>query len=393
MSIPARTTTDLTHPRHLIVMALLFFLIYAGIGINFTFLNVYYIGQGLTGTQVGLVGMAAALVAMLSAALWGYLADRTGHAGRVMALGAVGTALVAFIYPRVSGFSAYLVLACFFSFFNTAFIILVDSTTLTLLGERQEEYGRIRLGGSFGYIIAVSIAGFAYERFGLQLMFPAYIGVNILLVAACLFVPRLPVRGGGRPARQIGQMISRPAWLVFALCVFLIWTAASGSISFLGVTMKTMGGSDGLIGMAATSAAVAELPFMFFSGVMMRRMGMQRMLWFSMIFFTLRMGLYSTMLAPAWAIGINLINGPSYVFFWNSSVNYASRLAPESLKATAQGLFQTTTSLASVVSALISGWMFDHLGYGGMFRVLALLCLGAFIIFGVSRSYRETTTA
>ena len=183
-------------------------------------------------------------------------------------------------------------------------------------------------------------------------MFPGYAVVTVLLLLACLRVPRLPVRMGERPTGQIGKMIFRPSWLIFALCSFLIWTAASGSITFLGVTIKSMGGGDSLIGLAATIAAVAEIPFMFFSGRMMRRMGMQRMLWVSMFFFTLRIGLYGFMPVPAWAIGINLINGPSYVFFWNSAVNYANQMAPDSLKATAQGLFQSTTNLASVVSAL-----------------------------------------
>ena len=146
-------------------------------------------------------------------------------------------------------------------------------------------------------------------------MFPAYAVVTALLLVACLRVPRLPVRLGERPAGQITQMIFRPAWLIFALCSFLIWTAASGSIAFLGVTINSMGGSDSLIGLAATTAAIAEIPFMFFSGMMMRRMGMQRMLWASMFFFTLRIGLYGFMPAPVWAVGINLINGPSYRLF------------------------------------------------------------------------------
>ena len=74
------------------------------------------------------------------------LSDRTGYAGRIMAGGAVGATIIALIYPSVHTFTAFLILACIFAFFNTAFFILVDSTTLTLLGERREEYGRIPPG-------------------------------------------------------------------------------------------------------------------------------------------------------------------------------------------------------------------------------------------------------
>jgi PPP family 3-phenylpropionic acid transporter len=188
-------------------------------------------------------------------------------------------------------------------------------------------------------------------------------------------------------------MIRKPAWIIFALCVFLIWTAMSGSISFLGITIKSMGGGDSLIGIAATMAAIAELPFMFFSGNIMRRIGLRSMLWISMFSFTLRIGLFSIMPHPAWTIGINLLNGPSYVFFWTSAVNYANQMAPVSLKATAQGLFQATTNLASMVGALLCGWMFDQFGPSGLFGVLAMFCLAAFIIFGLTLRRQQPVEA
>jgi dipeptide/tripeptide permease len=38
-----------------------------------------------------------------------------------------------------------------------------------------------------------------------------------------------------------------------------------------------------------------------------------------------------------------------------------------------------------VVSALLAGLMFDSLGPSGLFRVLALGCLIAFVVFGIGR--------
>ena len=381
--------TGAAHPAnsagHLSTMRLLFFLIYAGIGVNFTFLNVYYASKGLTGTQIGFISMAAALVAMLGATLWGYLCDRTGQVHWIMAGGALLTAVISLLIPLTDNFLVYLVLSGLYALGNSAMFTLIDSTTLTLLGDKREEYGRYRLGGTFGYILATAAAGFIYERVGLVWMFPSFSVIMLAYAAVALRLPVLAVRHAGEGKGHIGAMVRRPAWIIFTLCAFLIWTAASGSISFLGITIRSMGGSDSLIGLVATMAAVAEIPFMFFSGMLMRRLGEQSMLWISMLGFTLRIGLYGLMPVPTWAVGINLLNGPSYVFFWNSSVNYANRIAPPALKATAQGLFQATTNLSSVVSALLAGLMFDTLGPAGLFRVLALGCLVAFVIFGIGR--------
>lgn len=371
--------------RHLPTTRWLFFFIYAGIGVNLTFLNVFYISQGLTGTQVGLIGLAAASSAMLAAGFWGYLSDRTGQARLIMAGGAIAASLLALLYPLVHTFWLFLLLSVLFAFFTTSAFILIDATTLALLGDRRDEYGRYRLGGSIGYILAAASAGFVFERIGLRWMFPAYAVIMVMFAFTALRLPALPIHAGGQHSRQLGAMIRQPSWIIFALCIFLVWTAMNGSINFLGITIKSMGGGDSLIGIAATMAAVAELPFMFFSGSMMRRMGMRNMLWTSMLFFTLRIGLYGFMPHPAWAIGINLLNGPSYVFMWNSAVNYANHMAPENLKATAQGLFQATTNLASMVGAVLCGWMFDQIGSANMFRVLAVSCFAAFLIFGLTR--------
>jgi PPP family 3-phenylpropionic acid transporter len=122
------------------------------------------------------------------------------------------------------------------------------------------------------------------------------------------------------------------------------------------------------------------------------------MLAFSLIGYVARSGLYSFIPSPAWAIAVNALNGVSYVWLWNASINYANDQAPEELKATAQGLFVSTTALAAVVSAPLAGWLFDSLGPPGMFRVMAGVALVAVFIFwfgerghGLPRSEKLTS--
>jgi sugar phosphate permease len=86
---------------------------------------------------------------------------------------------------------------------------------------------------------------------------------------------------------------------------------------------------------------------------------------------------------PFWAIFINLINGPAYVFFANSAVNYANKMAPPSLAATSQGLLNSTISLAGVVSSILMGVLFDQVGPSGMFTAMAFCCLAALLVFGL----------
>jgi PPP family 3-phenylpropionic acid transporter len=116
-------------------------------------------------------------------------------------------------------------------------------------------------------------------------------------------------------------------------------------------------------------------------------------LWFALLLQVIRYYLLSQMTVPAWAVAINLLNGPGFVLFWNSAVNLVSRLAPPGLAATAQGLYNSTISLAGIISSLISGLLFDQLGPSGLFLALVAFCLAACVLFGFGIVLRPQTLA
>ena len=147
-----------------------------------------------------------------------------------------------------------------------------------MLGSKSENYGRYRMGGSVGYILAASTSGFIYDRTGLSLIFPVYGVMMGLFALTALLLPDIPVRLEKRAAAQIGRMMRQPAWMVFAASIFLIWVANYASIMYQGVALLSMGASQSLIGLASTSGAIVEIPFLFFSGWFIRRAGLTRLL-------------------------------------------------------------------------------------------------------------------
>jgi MFS family permease len=134
---------------------------------------------------------------------------------------------------------------------------------------------------------------------------------------------------------------------------------------------------------ASTANALAEIPFMAFSGWLIRRFGLTRLMTFAMLLMAVRYSLLALMPSPGWAIYINLMNGPAFGLFATCAVAYARKLAPPSLIATAQGLLNSTASLAGVLSAVLTGVLFDLLGPRGIFVMMAICCLAAIALFGL----------
>ena len=182
-------------------------------------------------------------------------------------------------------------------------------------------------------------------------------------------------------AAGLGKMIRQPDWLIFAATAFLLWLAVNGSIVFLPVTIKDMGGSESLVGAAVTIAAISEIPFLVSSGSLLRRIGPGMLTGLSFAFYSLRILLYALMPVPTWVLAINVMQAVTYVPFLIGSVAYANHLTTPELRATSQGVLATVLSLGAVSGALVSGWIYDRAGPTGLYLTMTGFCLAAFIIF------------
>lgn len=367
----------------------LYFLQFGAIGFFFTFANVYYNSIGLSGVQIGLINTLGPLAGIFSAALWGYINDRTGKPRLVVMAISAGIVLSSLLLSTVTTFALILPAACLLSFFSSPLIPLIDSTTLSLLGEKREQYGNYRVWGSVGYILTSSASGFILQRTGLHFIFYGY---AVLMGLLCLFsfnMPDRPVKIGGSLGKGLGQMVRQPRWMIFYLSVFILWLAPTGLMTFLSMMLKGMGAGDPLIGLVWTIAAVTEVPAMIFSGRLLRRFGPSRLIQVSLVGFALRIFLFSIIPSPGWALAVSPLNAVSFTPFWTASVAYANDLAPDHLKSTAQGMLGSVTSLSSMAGSFISGILYDQVGPRNMFAILSTFCILALLVFNTDKIFHR----
>jgi MFS family permease len=67
--------TLLASQRNLWTLRLYYFLLIGGGGFLFPFINLFYTQQGLSGTEIGLLGTFASLAALIAAPWWGRRSD------------------------------------------------------------------------------------------------------------------------------------------------------------------------------------------------------------------------------------------------------------------------------------------------------------------------------
>ena len=87
--------------------------------------------------------------------------------------------------------------------------------------------------------------------------------------------------------------------------------------------------------------------------------------------------------------GIQLIQGLAYGLYVSCSVDYAYKLAPKSLTASAQSFMWMSNAVGTVLSNLTGGWLIAAIGASGLYRVNSFIVLAGFILFVLSFPFGE----
>ncbi|GAP07599.1 MAG TPA: MFS transporter [Anaerolinea thermolimosa] len=368
-----------------------YFLFYGAWAAFIPFLPLYYQSLGYKGGQIGLLTSLVPLITLVGAPVWGGLADATHHHRRVL-LGAMLGAMAAagvILGARSLGWLALGIGA--YAFFNAPIVPLVDHSVLSMLGERRNEYGRIRLWGAVGWGLSGPLAGWLAGNYGASAPFGLYLlvmGLAWLMTAGLNVSPGV---GSGNYWKDARLLLRERRWWFFLLVVFFAGVAGSTVNNYLFLYMAELNAQQTLMGLALAAATVSEVPALFFSSKLVKRLGARGVVLMALGAYIVRLLLYSVIQAPWQVLLVQLLHGLTFASLWAAGVAYAHELAPRGLGATAQGVFNATLmGLGAITGALTGGFLLERLGGAGMFRVVALAVLiGALIFLVADRRQRQ----
>ena len=359
-----------------------YFLYYGAFSILLPYLAIFYKGQGLTGGQIGLLAAISPIISFFGAPLWTGAADASHSHKLVTMVSILGVVAICFIIPGIASFGGLLLVISLFAFFGAPAASLVDSAVLTMLGDRKERYGRIRLWGTIGYGVIAPFAGTLIGRLGLKW---AFWGYAILMLGGFLIITQIPFRqsrsnGSFRSGMRV-LFANRP-WMLFLVMVFIAGIGNATINNYLFVYMQSLGASNTLMGFALTASTLSEIPAMFFSDRLLRRFGARGMLIIAMTTIGLRLICYS-LVTQAWVVLlIQLCHGLTFAAIYTAGVHFADQVAPPGMKATTKGMFSgTLMGFGSAAGGLLGGVLLDSFSPGGMYAFIGTLVLVGLIAF------------
>ncbi|CAH4038499.1 unnamed protein product [Pieris brassicae] len=279
-------------------------------------------------------------------------------------------------------------------------VAFADAICFNLLGSKKSSYGKQRLWGSVGFGLLSLISGSLIDLFSAGAYKDYTVAFVLMFVFMCgdvLVTSFMKVE-----SLALSLNILTDVGTLFKSahnCVFILWTICVGLCTGLlwqflfwhieDVATLTCDGADYVKTLQGLVSAIqtfgGEIPFMFLSGYIIKKIGHVNVMSIVLIAFGVRFVLYSFLTNAWWVLPIELFQGVTFGMFYPTMTSYASLVSPPGTENTVQGLVGAIfggvgTSLGSLMGGYLyqtyKGWnTFRWFGFGavniGVLHVIA----------------------
>jgi len=415
-------------------LSLMMFLQYAIWGAWLPFLWAFLAGyRNMTGDQIGSMFAVGAIGAILGPFVAGQVADRTFSTERFLGINHLFGAALIWQLATIESFTGFLVFSLAYGVVYSPTLSLTNSLAFHHLPDRDRDFGRVRLWGTFGWIavglamghwlafrhtpenaaesvvMAAQAAGKA-DAFRLSAILGALMGLY------CFTLPHTPPsRGAERNAtfEALGSVRRQPLLTLFLLavpvsCIHQFYFVHTET--FLGVKQleapawaKAVFGAGG--GGLMTVGQVVEVAVLALIPLVAKSLSRKTLLAVGLCAYAARMALFAWVDAiplPTMAtllVGIGL-HGFCFGCFIFVAFMVVDEESPADVRASAQSLFNLViVGVGVIVGSKIAGWVADWaksgdaIDYGRLFQVplwAALACLVLLLLFYPARSRART---
>lgn len=347
----------------------LFYLFHWGaVGAYLPFLNVYFVEQGFTGRQVGVLAMLFPLATLLCAPALSSLADRTGQRVRTLQLALTGVVFTFIALGQAKTFWGVATIMLLLAIARSPVLALADSLIVRLANRHAIPFGNLRLVGSLGFAIFSIGCGLLWQRWGYAPMF---------WVTALLFMPTVVLATGldavetSQPVVQqvpLRTILQDRALVALLVATWLMGVTLGVAIIFEGIIMDALGGGQWLIGVFLGVIGFSEIPGMRLSGLFIKRLGGRPTLLLAYLLFGGSFVGYALAGSSTLLMLFGVIRGLGFGLFLASTVTLLNDNAPAAWSSTVQSLRDAGMfGLAPVLVAPVAGLLYDRWGVAAPF--------------------------
>lgn len=373
----AAAGTGSSPPAPLGAFAAVWFTYFATVGLFNPYAPLWFKELGFSTLAIGAIASMQSWTRVVAPYAWGWLGDRRGRRAEGVRW-ATGLALAAAIglwASRAAPGGTAVVLFTAALFLASGGIVPLTEAALSQHLQRGGEmdlarYGRVRVWGSLGFVVAVTLSGVALERSGIG-AFPVFaVGAfGVLWLASWALPSAAEASGGGQTGPAVWTVLRRPVVAWFFVGVFLTVMAHTALYAFLSLYLDQLGYGKGVVGAAWAVAVAAEIAFFWtqgrFFGRLLPLVWLQWAAGLSALRFVLVAALGSVL--PV-LLAAQLLHAMTFAAQHAACITLVHRFFPGALRGRGQALYSVLGyGCSGVVGGLAGGWLGSHFGFSAVF--------------------------
>ncbi len=368
--------------REQLGLAPVYLFYFGALGILIPFWAPYLRDLGLDPVQIGQIMAVYLAWRLIAPTAWGWMADHSGRRMLLVRLAAIASAVAFALLSRRTDYGGLLVFMSLFAIFWTALIPQYEANTLSVLGPRIASYGRIRLWGSVGFILAVVAGGWWFDLNGLDSV-PTIAAALIGLVALSSFLtpsgPQVPEEPDQLP---LGRILRQPRVIALLLVALLVQAAFGPYYVFFTVYLEELGYARTTIGILWALGVAAEIAVFLYSPWLFRVFSRRLLLAGALGFAVLRWCMTAAFADNlALLVFAQLLHMASFGLFHAVAVVCVHDFFPGKTHGRGQALYSSAGfGAGGALGSLYSGYSWSLFGPQAMFWIAAGLVAVALII-------------
>ena len=323
--------------------------------------------------------------------LWGWVADHTRRRVMVLRLTSAASVLVFCGMFWGESFVFFLIVMLALNLFTSAQGPLSEALMLSSMRGDLTHYGRLRLWGSVGFIVAVMVAGQLLDWQGIALM--PWIALTLLVMVALVSLnmrEEAPIQRS-HDTPSVRQLLKKREVIAFFASTFLMIAAHASLYVYYSLYLSEIGYSKTVIGLMWSLGVVAEILFFYFQAPLFRRFGVATLMLTSLLvgvvrFLMIGFGAESLVLL----LVAQVLHAATFGVHHSASVATLQRWFAGPLQARGQALFISVSyGLGGSLGGLLLSACWDTFGARLVYTVAALFCLTGWVAAAFSYRWQE----
>jgi PPP family 3-phenylpropionic acid transporter len=361
-------------------LSLFYLVFFSTIGMAVPYWSLYLQDLGFDAAAIGELTAILSITRIIAPYIWGWLAD---HYRQHVALVRLSSLLTLITFSGMLLGHSYHWLAgitFIYSFFWNATLPQFEATTLAHLGNQPHRYSQIRLWGSIGFIITVTLVSWLFEYVAISFLPFLLLASLTIIWLTSLFLPRQPITVTSTNLADFYQTLRQPSMLAIFSVIFLLQASHGPYYTFYTPYLESHGYPLYLIGQLWAMGVVAELMIFFIMHRLLIHFRLTTLLIISLTLTSLRWLIIGYLVEFfAWLLLAQLLHAASFALIHGINMQLIRRHFTDAHQGKAQALYNSIGfGAGGVVGSIVSGYTWQL--FGAQITYLWAMMLGGIAI-------------